>query len=247
MWEETLIRPSVRPSVRPSLDRKISIIIPVLNEAAIIEATLTPLQGGLNLEVIVVDGGSLDRTRALAESLGARVFEAPAGRAHQMNVGAAAATGEILLFLHADTALPQGFETLARQVLLRPGVIAGAFALQINADLRGLRLIETLVNWRSRFLQTPYGDQAIFLPAKVFKQLGGFQEIPLMEDFEFVQRLKRIGRIAIAPASVITSGRRWQKIGVLRTTLINQLIVLAYFLGVSPNRLARWYSVVKRK
>ena len=233
--------------IQPGLDRGISIIIPVLNEAATIEATLSPLQGATNIEVIVVDGGSLDRTPELAESLGAKVYDSSAGRACQMNFGAAAATGEILLFLHADTALPQGFEAMVRQLLLRPGVIAGAFALQINADLRGLRLIENIANLRSRFLQTPYGDQAIFLPASVFHRLGGFQEIPLMEDFEFVQRLKRMGRIAIAPASVITSGRRWQKIGVLKTTLINQLIVLAYFLGVSPTRLARWYAGSKGK
>lgn len=238
-WEEALIQ--------PSQDRKISVIIPVLNEAATLEKTLTPLQEAANVEVIVVDGGSLDGTRNLAESLGAKVFETSVGRARQMNVGAAAATGEILLFLHADTTLPQGFEAMVRQLLLKPGVIAGAFALQIKADLRGLRLIETMVNWRSRFLQTPYGDQAIFLSAKAFQALGGFQEIPLMEDFELVQRLKGIGKIAIAPAFAVTSGRRWQKFGVVKTTLINQLIILAYFLGVSPTRLARWYSGSKGK
>ena len=239
MWEKTLIQ--------PSLNREISVIIPVLNEAATIGTTLTPLKDAANIEVIVVDGGSLDCTRDLAESLGAKVFEAPAGRARQMNAGAAAATGEILLFLHADTVLPQGFEVMVHQALLKPGVIAGAFALRINTNLRGLRLIETMTNWRSRFLQMPYGDQAIFLPAKVFRRLGGFQQIPLMEDFEFVQRLKRKGRIAIVPASVITSGRRWQKIGVLKTTLINQLIILAYFLGVPPTQLAHWYSSSKGK
>ncbi|MDJ0707571.1 MAG: TIGR04283 family arsenosugar biosynthesis glycosyltransferase [Leptolyngbyaceae cyanobacterium MO_188.B28] len=226
---------------------KISIIIPVLNEVASVKATLSPLQWAANVELIVVDGGSVDGTPDLAASLGAQVIKAAVGRAHQMNVGAAAATGDILLFLHADTMLPQGFETMVRGLLRQTEVIAGAFALGINAELQGLRLIETMVNWRSRFLQTPYGDQAIFLTAPVFREMGGFQEMPLMEDFELVQRLKRRGKIAIAPAAVLTSGRRWEKIGVLKTTLINQFIVLAYYLGVSPTRLARWYAAAKGK
>ena len=170
MGEESPIQPRSNP--------KISVIIPVLNEAAAIGATLTPLQWAANVEVIVVDGGSVDCTRDLAASLGLKFIEASVGRAHQMNVGAAAAAGDVLLFLHADTALPHGFESTVRRLLRQPEVIAGAFALQINAELRGLRLIETMTNWRSRFLQTPYGDQAIFLPAPVFRRIGGFQEMP---------------------------------------------------------------------
>ncbi len=220
---------------------KISIVIPVLNEAATIQETLTRIQNASDVEVIVVDGGSQDETVALAQSVGVKVIAATSGRASQMNAGAAVATGSILLFLHADTHLPPAFDTLVRQVLQNTGTIAGAFELRIDAELWGIRLIEKMVNWRSRFLSLPYGDQAIFLKASIFKEIGGFPNLPIMEDFELMRRLKRYGKIAIAPAPVLTSGRRWQKLGVVRTTLINQLIIISYFLGVPPAKLARWY------
>ena len=220
---------------------KISIIIPVLNEANTINAVLARILGTSNLEVIVVDGGSQDETVALAQSVGVKVISATGGRANQMNAGAAVATGSILLFLHADTHLPPAFDTFIRQVLQNTGVIAGAFELRIDAELWGIRLIEKMVNLRSRFLSLPYGDQAIFLKASIFKEIGGFPNLSIMEDFELMRRLKRYGKIVIAPASVVTSGRRWQKLGVVRTTLINQLIIIGYFLGVPPAKLARWY------
>lgn len=225
---------------RPRTDQ-ISVIIPVLNEANTIQNVLIELQQSAHIEIIVVDGGSQDDTVELVKSLGIRVISSPLGRASQMNAGAIAARGEILLFLHADTRLPHEFDQFVRQTLAQPGAIAGAFELQIDASIRGLRLIERTVNWRSRFLQMPYGDQAIFLSAKVFREIGGFPELPIMEDFELIRRLRKMGKIAIAPAAVLTSGRRWQKLGILRTTLINQIIVVAYFLGVSPNRIACWY------
>jgi rSAM/selenodomain-associated transferase 2 len=228
---------------------KISIIIPVLNEAATIQETLTRLQDVPEVEVIVVDGGSRDDTVALAKQCSQRVapssefkvISAAAGRASQMNAGAAIATGDILLFLHADTHLPPEFDTLVRQTLQNPGTVAGAFELRINADLTGLRLIEKIVNVRSRVFSLPYGDQALFLKATTFHELGGFPDLPIMEDFELMQCLRRQGRIAIAPASVLTSGRRWQTLGVVKTTLINQLIIAGYFLGISPVHLAHWY------
>jgi rSAM/selenodomain-associated transferase 2 len=158
-----------------------------------------------------------------------------------MNAGAAVSTGEILLFLHADTHLPTEFETLVRQALQNAGTVAGAFELRIDAQLRGLRLVERMVNVRSRFLSMPYGDQAIFLKATVFHEIGGFPDLPIMEDFELMLRLKRLGRITIVPAPVLTSGRRWQKLGVVKTTLINQLIIAGYFLGIPPAQLVRWY------
>jgi rSAM/selenodomain-associated transferase 2 len=229
---------------------KISIIIPVLNEAATIQETLIRLQEASEVEVIVVDGGSRDETvaiakcvgKVLAKSLPINVISTAAGRARQMNAGAAAATGDILLFLHADTHLPIGFDILVRQALQNPGTIAGAFELRINAQLLGLRLIEKMVNMRSRFLSMPYGDQGIFLKATLFHEIGGFPEIPIMEDFEFMLRLRHQGRITLVPAPVLTSGRRWQKLGVVKTTLINQLIIVCYFLGVSPEQLIRWYT-----
>lgn len=220
---------------------KISIIIPVLNEAKTIRTVLTRVLDARNVEAIVVDGGSRDETVAVAQSLGVTVISTAAGRANQMNAGAAVATGDILLFLHADTLLPPKFDILVRQALQQAGTVAGAFELRIDARLRGVRLVERMVNWRSRFVSMPYGDQAIFLKATVFEDIGGFTDLPIMEDFELMRHLKRLGRIAIVPAPVLTSGRRWQKLGVVKTTLINQLIIAGYFLGVPPAELVRWY------
>ncbi len=220
---------------------RISIIIPVLNEEKFLPATLANTQLGKEVEVIVVDGGSQDGSAQLAQSLGMKVLSARGGRASQMNAGALAATGDILLFLHADTLLPKEFDALVRQAMKQPLAIAGAFALRIDTSLFGLRAIESGVNWRSRWLQMPYGDQAIFLKTKVFHDMGGFQTLPIMEDFELMLRLRRKGRIVIISVPVLTSGRRWQKLGVMKTTLINQLVIIAYLLGVPPERIVRWY------
>jgi len=220
---------------------QISIVIPARNEEKMLKAALVYLSEYPALEVVVVDGGSSDRTVAIAESFGVQVITAQPGRARQMNAGAAAAIGDILLFLHADTRLPDDFVAQIQQVLTTPGTIAGAFRLQIAGDRPGLRWVERGVNWRSRYLQLPYGDQAIFLKAETFRQVGGFLDLPIMEDFELVRRLGRQGKVTIAAAAVLTSGRRWQKLGVLKTTLINQLTIAGYLLGVSPTRLANWY------
>ncbi|NEP00594.1 MAG: glycosyltransferase family 2 protein [Symploca sp. SIO2E9] len=222
---------------------QISIIIPVLNEASKIAETLANAQNASNVEVIVVDGGSQDQTVAISLSSGAKVLSSPAGRAGQMNAGALAANGEILLFLHGDTRLPKGFDTLIRQAIASPDTIAGAFELRIDAHLRGLWLIEKIVNARSRWFSMPYGDQAIFLKNIVFKEIGGFPCLPIMEDFELMRRLRGLGKIAIVSAAVLTSGRRWQKLGVLKTTLINQLIIIGYFLGVPLKILVRCYRL----
>ena len=224
----------------PKLAPDLSVIIPVLNEANTIAQVIESLQPS-GAEIVVVDGGSSDQTVALASAMGVRVIAASLGRAAQMNAGAAVATGQVLLFLHADSRLPSHFAALIQQTLAQPNVIAGAFELQIAAPEASLRWVERGVNWRSRWLQMPYGDQAIFLQAETFRQLDGFAVLPIMEDFELVQRLQKLGKIAIAPAAVVTSARRWQKLGVFKTTVINQLVIAAYFLGVSPERLARWY------
>jgi hypothetical protein len=222
---------------------KISVIIPTLNEATNLTQTLATVQSGAYIEVIVVDGGSTDETVAIAKAHQVEtVICTEAGRAHQMNVGAKAATGEILLFLHGDTCLPPNFDRIVRRTLATTGTAAGAFELAIAGSGWGLRLVEWGVKWRSRFLHLPYGDQALFFQTTVFRDLGGFPEQPIMEDFELMQRLKRQGaKVAIASASVLTSGRRWQKLGILRTTLFNQLIILAYSFKISPIRIARWY------
>ncbi len=220
----------------------ISIIIPVLNEARVIQQTVERLQENSGVEIIVIDGGSQDKTVALAQQTGAKVLTvASKGRAAQMNAGAAIAQGSILLFLHADTQLPLDFNYLAVHTLKQPGVIAGAFELAIAGTDKSLRWIEIMVKMRSRLLSLPYGDQAIFLNKQTFKDIGGFADLPIMEDFELVQRLKHQGKIAIAPAQVITSGRRWQKLGVWQTTLINQLVIAGYYLGIPADKLSNLY------
>ncbi|MBD1821326.1 TIGR04283 family arsenosugar biosynthesis glycosyltransferase [Cyanobacteria bacterium FACHB-DQ100] len=216
---------------------KISIVIPVLNEANALPKILS-IQA-TDLEIIVVDGGSQDETVEIAKSYGVKVLHSIPGRAAQMNAGAAIATGGILLFLHADTRLPPGFDRMIHQALSNS--IAGAFQLTIDATLPGLCWVQWGVNLRSRYLQFPYGDQAIFLHRKTFDAIGGFPDLPIMEDFEFVRRLRQRGRIAIVPHAVLTSGRRWQKMGVFRTTIVNQIVILAYLLGVAPERIQRWY------
>lgn len=226
---------------------QISAIIPVLNEVSNLETMLRPLSHAANVETIAIDGGSTDGTLELAVSLGVNTIRSEPGRARQMNAGAAAASGEILLFLHADTVLPEGFEAIVRATLRQPNTIAGAFRLRIEGQLQGLRAIETAVQWRSQFLQLPYGDQGLFLRTDVFRQLGGFPDVPIMEDFELVRRLGKLGKIAIAPTAVVTSARRWQNLGVVRTTAINQAIVLGYFAGVPPAKLVRWYRQNRAK
>ncbi len=226
---------------------KISIVIPALNEAATIAKILTNIHDLPQVEIILVDGGSSDDTIKISQALGVRVLSSAKGRAHQMNVGAKAATGEILLFLHADTVLPLGFEQMVRSTLQPPlekyktPPVAGAFTLQIDDSMPSLRSIERLVAWRSKWRQMPYGDQAIFLTAETFRSVGGFIEMPIMEDFDLIKRLQRLGRIEILAAPVITSARRWLQRGVWQTTLINQAIIIGYSIGISPTRLATWY------
>ncbi len=220
---------------------RISIIIPTLNEAITIVAALQRLQGVADVEIIVADGGSDDQTVELARNSGATVISCNRGRGQQMNAGAALASGEILLFLHADTQLPYNFAEDVRHSL-KSGV-GGAFRLSIDANGWLLRLVEFGANMRSRWLQLPYGDQAIFVPAQLFFQLNGFRHIPLMEDYDFCHRLRRLGKITIAAFPVTTSARRWQKLGVLRTTLTNLACIVAFRIGVSPERLAKWYRL----
>lgn len=220
--------------------QRLSVIIPTYNEEKSISRTLDQVHGGSIWEVIVVDGGSTDQTREIARKQGATVIESPPGRARQLTAGASVATGDALLFLHADTLLPFGFVDYIMNSLSSPGVSAGAFRLIIDAEGFSFRLIEKMVNIRSHIRQMPYGDQAIFVTTDRYHEVGGFQNLPIMEDYALIKRLQCIGRIEIAPAPVVTSARRWIKYGVWRTTLRNQICIAAFRLGISPAKMTRW-------
>ena len=229
---------------RPHTSR-ISVIVPTLNEQDHLPATLRGIILGPGDELIVVDGGSTDRTVAIAQQFTAQVLHSRPGRAVQMNCGAQHAQGDILLFLHADTLLPAtGLEAV--RGVLRDGTVGGAFRLAILPPTLPLRLVAWGTNLRARFGQLPYGDQGLFMPRHMFEALGGYAEIPFMEDVRMVQALRQRGRLTILPQAVHTSGRRWQRDGVLYTTIRNTALITLYFWGVSPEKLQRWYGARRR-
>lgn len=236
----------VDPKGRAGTACRLSVIVPALNEEDCLSGTLARAGSGAAGEVLVVDGGSADATVAIARDAGARCLRSPAGRAVQMNAGAAAARGDILLFLHADTVLPADYRRQVESTLQAPGVVGGAFRLAFDDPRLSLRLVAAGANLRSKLAQLPYGDQAIFVRRETFEDLGGFRDLPVMEDYDFVRRLRLRGRIALAPAYVRTSARRWLKHGIWRTTLNHQRMLLGWRLGVSPERLATWHRQKKR-
>lgn len=225
----------------------ITIIIPTLNESATIEGLLKRLHRAGNVECIVADGGSRDDTRSIADRAGARVLTIPRGRAAQQNAGAHAAEGRILLFLHADTLPPDGFDGVLRRTLDRPAVVAGAFRFQTDEFGMGMRLVAWMTNLRSTLFKCPYADQGLFMEKRVFEEMGGFAPLPIMEDFELVRRLRHRGRIVTLPHAAVTSARRWRRLGVIRTTAINQLMILGFLLGMSADRLAHLYRIRQRR
>ncbi len=227
------------------MNTKLSIIVPVLNEEQTLARTLDGLIDQAQCELIIVDGGSSDATRTLARQAGCTVIASPKGRGIQMNTGVEASHGEFLLFVHGDTTLPHNFSRLIRDTLARPGVVAGAFSLGIDSPMKRFATICWFANLRSRYLQLPYGDQAIFTTRKNFDSVGGYRDMEIMEDYVFVGQLKQKGKIAICKERAITSARRWQNIGIVKTTLINQLIVCGHSIGVPPATLSRWYRRLK--
>lgn len=228
---------SVLAGARPDL----SIIIPTLNEAATIAKTLDAVRRP-GVEIIVADGGSDDDTRDISAAHGARVVVAPRGRGPQLNAGAARARSQHLLFLHADTHLPCDYPILVARTLDEPAVAIGAFRFKLDQPNGRLRVVEHAVHLRCSLFKTAYGDQAYFLRADTFHALGGFADIPLLEDVDIIRRARSLGRIQILREPAVTSSRRWTRAGVVRMTVINQICLIAYALGVAPHRLAEWRS-----
>jgi rSAM/selenodomain-associated transferase 2 len=222
---------------------RLSIIMPVLDEGDAIAGALDALAElrGLGVEVIVVDGGSQDATVQRARMRADHVLVAPRGRASQMNAGAAKASGDVLLFLHADTALPGEAERLVLDGLARSGHDWGRFDVTIAGRHPMLRLIAFMMNLRSRITGIATGDQAIFVKSDAFQAAGGYPDVALMEDIALSKRLKRLGRPLCLHERATTSGRRWETHGVFHTILLMWRLRLAYFLGADPAALARRY------
>lgn len=221
---------------RPTL----AIVVPTLDEAPSLERHLPAALASAE-EVVVSDGGSRDATLETARRLGARVVTGPAGRGGQLNRGARASNADVLLFLHADTLLPAQAAERVREAV-SGGAVGGGFLVHFLEDRPILRFGAWLINLRTRAFEVPLGDQGQFATRSAFEGLDGFQDWPILEDLDFIRRLKRQGRVVILPDRVATSGRRFLSRGVVRTVATNWLIWALFFLGVSPHRLSRWYG-----
>jgi rSAM/selenodomain-associated transferase 2 len=221
---------------------RISVIIPVLNEEKAIGPALAALTALKPHEIIVVDGGSGDRTRAIGAQSGAKVMITDAGRARQMNRGALEATGDVLLFLHADTRLPASAFHDIESALSDARYLGGRFDVELDSNRRLLKVVGAMISCRSRVTKVGTGDQAIFVRRESFAELDGFPDMPLMEDIAFCRSLKRLGDLACLRSKVVTSARRWETDGVWRTIFKMWALKILYLAGVPPARLKRFYA-----
>ncbi len=218
---------------------RLAVVIPTLDEEQNLRQILPRVKAFAD-EICVSDGGSQDATVEVAKSFGVEVVEGLPGRGGQLNRGAARCSGEILIFLHADTLLPESGPQMVRECIAA-GVDGGGFLVHYDHERPALRLGNRLINLRTRLTGCPLGDQAQFMTREAFTALGGFRDWPILEDLDLIRRLKRHGRTQILPAAVVTSARRFDGQGILRTTATNWLIWALYFVGVPPQRLARLY------
>lgn len=221
----------------------LSIVIPTLDEEDALPATLERALGQAD-EVVVSDGGSTDRTSQIARSLGVEPVVGTPGRGAQIRRGTERATGDVILVLHADTLLPETAGARVREAVAR-GAVGGGFLVRFVGGSRSYRLGERVVNWRTRTFRTPLGDQAQFAARDALERLEGFRDWPILEDVDFIRRLRRLGRIAVVPEPVETSARRFTAGGGLRTVALDWLIFALYFAGVPPHRLAALYPKVR--
>ncbi len=224
---------------------RLAIVVPALNEEEALRRTLPAALAALAAgdELVVSDGGSSDRTVEVAREAGARVVTGPPGRGGQLNRGAAAATADVLVFLHADTTLPEGAAEAIRGAVAN-GADGGAFLLRFDVDRPVQRLGERLINLRTRLTRLPLGDQAQFVTRRAFDRLGGFADWPILEDLDFARRLRR-SRMVLIESAVTTGARRFVMQGAVRTVAVNWLIWILFFLGVPPRRLARLYRQIR--
>jgi rSAM/selenodomain-associated transferase 2 len=224
---------------------KVSIIVPTLNEAQGLTETLTQIQQLFPYELVVSDGGSHDGTLEIAEEFTEHIVKGSAGRALQMNAGARVATGDIFIFLHADSRIePASYEKMLHS-LESSEKIGGAFSLCIDSDKWSLRLIAGLSNLRSKYFGMAYGDQAFFVKNSTFQKMNGFADLPICEDIDFFKRLRRLGPVILLKEKAFTSSRRWLKEGIWFTTLRNILIATLFKLGFPPRILTKWYQTIR--
>jgi len=242
--------PRQLPSIHAHADLKLSIIVPMLDEEGAIAATLDAIRAGApttgpDAEVIVVDGGSADHSVEIARTRCDKLIEGPRGRGRQMNAGAAVSSGDVIAFVHADTLVPASFARDIDGAMADRRVAGGRFDVVFDDCSPALKMVSTMISLRSRIMRSATGDQAIFVRREVFEQLGGYAEIDLCEDVDFIRRMRSLGRVACLRSRIITSPRRWLRDGVVRTIVRMWIIKSLFLAGVSPARLKRYYADIR--